>query len=83
MTGDTPGKAEFRAAACQGKEPYRTAALAMKVLRRRQRNGGDHKTLQAYRCKLCGNYHIGAAMRKVHEHAYRNGKHRGPSKGIR
>lgn len=51
--------------ACAGKEPYDSANLARKVLRRRKRRH-DGVSLNAYRCTHCGKWHIGNAIRSAH-----------------
>ena len=53
---------------CQGKEPYKTAGLARKVLRRRvgrAKSKGNSPNMVAYRCPHCGSYHIGTNPRTV------------------
>lgn len=52
---------DLKAARCEGKEAYRTAALANIVAGRRQRKVA---TLKAYRCEFCGFYHIGNSKRR-------------------
>lgn len=47
---------------CVGKQALPTAALAHAVLRRSMRRGkrGARRIRQAYRCRHCGFWHLGA-----------------------
>lgn len=50
----------FIASVCLGKESFSTPQLANKVQRRRAKHRGTYKVKQrVYRCKTCGNFHIG------------------------
>lgn len=44
-------------AACAGKVAFESASLAKKVARRRRKQGGLNG--EAYKCKFCGDWHIG------------------------
>lgn len=45
---------------CIGKEPFASAVLAMRVASRsRKRHKGTPRPPRAYRCDLCGRWHIG------------------------
>ena len=48
------------AAMCQGKETFASPQLARDVAGRRQRRG---QKVDAYRCKVCCQWHIGARNR--------------------
>lgn len=47
--------AEVRAAMCEGKHPFDTFTAANRVAER-TRNG-----VSAYRCRFCGQWHVGRA----------------------
>lgn len=48
-----------RAAACDGKHPFASKALALEVANRR-RHGKGRAPAKVYRCEFCGSYHIGS-----------------------
>lgn len=58
-----------RAAGCDGKEPFATHAMALKVANRPRIK--NPVKLKVYRCRFCGKYHITPPMKK---------KRRGPRK---
>lgn len=59
------------AGSCEGKEAYRSPALAHKVLKRR-RHRDDARDLDVYRCPFCGSWHLGT-HRKRNDRLRRNG----------
>lgn len=52
---------EFRLSACAGKVAFDSPALAVKVAKRRR---DQRYPLKAYRCKVCGKYHLGKPLSK-------------------
>lgn len=50
-----------RLSQCEGKVPFETYMLAEKVARRPARK--ERRRQRAYRCPLCGKYHIGRVLK--------------------
>jgi hypothetical protein len=52
---------------CTGKHPYRTAVRAWRVARRGRSHSARRrcKTLDVYRCCICGSWHIGKNFRSA------------------
>lgn len=48
---------------CAGKDAL-TVAQAKTIARRMQRKGGTYRSLEAYRCGFCGQWHIGSSSRQ-------------------
>ena len=48
---------------CEGKAKFESAALAHEVLTRKQRKARHGRRMKTYRCKVCGSWHIGEALR--------------------
>lgn len=47
---------------CASKEAHLNAVAANRVIKSlRKRHGGNAKNMQAYRCPVCGNWHVGHA----------------------
>lgn len=51
--------ASVLAAKCTGKDPL-TAGTARKVAKRMKRKGGSFRTISAYHCPFCREWHVGA-----------------------
>jgi hypothetical protein len=47
-----------KAACCDGKQAYQSAALAADVVRRMKHNK-NVKNISSYRCPFCGLWHVG------------------------
>jgi hypothetical protein len=46
-------------ASCLGKSAYQTQMQAQAAIGRRRRNNKDRAPLNAYRCRYCGQWHVG------------------------
>ncbi len=50
-----------RRSACDGKQAFPTMTQAQKIAEKTRWQGGK-KPAQAYRCKVCGSFHIGSSI---------------------
>jgi hypothetical protein len=50
-----------RLSACDGKQAFHTMTQAQKIAAKSRRQGGRGMR-RAYRCKVCGMFHIGASI---------------------
>lgn len=62
-TTTTPGTQQYRKAGCVGKYAFRTPSLAHEVRKRAPAQ------IEAYRCKACGFWHLGASGPDVNRNA--------------
>lgn len=53
------GMAEYRRSGCVGKRAYRTWVDAETVAKRVNRRSDTEGIVMVYRCKFCGQYHLG------------------------
>ena len=52
---EVPMNEERRLACCEGKQPFQSMSAAQRAIHPPARRDG----VQAYRCKACGNWHVG------------------------
>jgi hypothetical protein len=71
QTPPRDGYGLVRKSACEGKQSFSTMTQAQKIAAKSRRQG-NKSPYQAYRCKLCGLFHIGAGF--IPRHALRGMK---------
>lgn len=51
---------QAKMASCDGKFGFNSFAAAARTIRKSNRNKGQASKLGPYRCKICGQYHVGS-----------------------